>query len=93
MRNLKIQTRSGTPIQAGNVTIQPVSQSVSWISQRFGFVWNRPYAVRVDDGQTTHQIAIIDRTRIALVILWGLSALFSLMSAWRLFSNWRKTND
>ena len=65
MRNLKIQTRSGTPIQAGNITIQPVSQSVSWISQRFGFVWNRPSALIVESKDGTQKMPIIDLTRVA----------------------------
>jgi len=80
MKNLSIQTRTGTTIEKEGLTLQPVTQSVLWLGQRFGFVWNRPYAIRVDDGETTAQVPIVDLTRIAIIILWGLTALFSLMA-------------
>lgn len=79
MFGIKIKTHTSTPTQAGEITLQPVSQSTSWIGQTFGFVWNRPVAVRVGDGQHEYQVPIRDFTRTTLVLLWGLTAAFSLV--------------
>ena len=77
MSGLKINTHRYTPIQAGEITVQPISQSVHWAGKWFGFVWNRPVAVRVEDGQASYQLPVRDLTRVALIILWGLTAVFS----------------
>jgi len=78
MSGLKINTHRTTPIQAGEITVQPISQSVHWAGKWFGFVWNRPVAVQVDDGQASYQLPVRDLTRTALIILWGLTTVFSL---------------
>jgi len=63
MKNIEIQTQGGEPVVTNTVTVQPVSQAVSWIGKTWGFVWNRPYAVRVEQGETTYQIPIRDYTQ------------------------------
>lgn len=89
MKKLSIQTHTGTPIEVDGITIQPISQSIAWIGRIWGMVWNRPYAIRVDDGEHTTQIPIVDLTRIALVFLWTLTGLFSLLSIRSMLKNRR----
>jgi hypothetical protein len=93
MKKFQIKIHPGTPIQVGGYTIQPIAQSISWINRHFGFVWNRPYAVKVDDGQTTHQIPIVDPTRLGLILLWGLTGLFCITAVWKSINNRRTDND
>lgn len=93
MSHLQVQTQSGTPIELEDVIIQPVSQSVSWIKPNWGFVWNRPYALKVEREGKTRQIPIRDMTQIAFFALWGLTVLFSLMTLWKTIKDWRKPHD
>jgi hypothetical protein len=93
MSKLEIQTLTGEPIKFDHITLQPISQSVSWIQRTWGFVWNRPYALKVEEDGTTRQIPIRDVTQIAFFILWGLTVLFSLMTLWKTIKDWSATND
>ena len=77
---MKIKTHTSAPIQAGEITLQPMSQSIHWVGKTWGFVWNRPIAIRVEEGETVYQLPIRDHTRIALILLWGLAAVFGLIS-------------
>ena len=79
MSGIKLKTHMSTPIKAGEITLQPMSQSVQWIEKRFGVVWNRPVAIRVEHGDSTTQLPIRDMTRVYLILLWGLTAIFSLV--------------
>ena len=80
MKNFEIQVQTGTPIKVDELTIKPVSQSFSWIGKRAGVVWNRPYAIQVQDGEKTIQLPVVDLTRLALIFLWGITAFFSLLA-------------
>lgn len=93
MSGIKIQTKTGSAAKAGEYTLQPISQSVSWIGRQAGAVWNRPLAIRVERGGAVQEIPIRDVTRIALGVLWGLTALFGLYTI-KTFSKKRsKTNE
>ena len=74
MPGIKIKTHTSTLIQTREFTIQPISQSIHWLGKWGGVIWNRPYAVRVNDGQSIRQLPIRDKTRI-----WGLTAVFGLI--------------
>lgn len=76
MERINLHTRSGSPTIIGEVTVQPVSQSVSWIGRHSGFVWNRPFAIKVEHGGNIYQLPIRDYTQIVQAVLWGLTALF-----------------
>jgi len=86
MPGIKIQSKASQPIQAGEDTrITLVSQSTSWIEETWGLVWNRPVSVRVETDAGTQVIPIVDVTRIALVVLWGLAAGFGLLALQKSF--------
>lgn len=93
MAKIKTQTQQGAPTSVDTVTIRPVSLSVSWIGKHFGFVWNRPYAVNVEDGDESYQLPIRDYTQIGMAFLWGLTALFILMAVRKSNNRRRKFND
>lgn len=81
MSGFKIQTKTSEPIQTGEDTqITLVSKSASWIEKTWGLVWNRPVSVQVEKDGVTQVIPIVDVTRVAQVLLWGLTAGFGLMA-------------
>lgn len=91
MDRINLHTRNGTPTTVGDITIQPVSQSASWIGRRFGFVWNRPYAVKIEQDDTVYQMPIRDYSQVVQVVLWGLTALFVLVTISK--SNSKRRNN
>lgn len=78
MTGIKIKTHIAFPIQVNEINLQPISQSVAWIGKHAGAVWNRPVAVRVADGMQTYELPIRDRTRLYLILIWGVTALFTM---------------
>ncbi len=63
------QTISGKPITVGERTITPQSKALSITLPFGGFVWNRPFAVLVEQNRRTEQIPIVDITRQATFTL------------------------
>jgi hypothetical protein len=79
---VKIENRAGHPIQAGEIQIIPITQSIK--AQPPGFwgllLWNRPTAVvvRTADGQEK-VLPVQDITRYTQLILMGIGVLGSLL--------------
>lgn len=67
---------AGEPIPVGDYTVAPESQALSVRLPFGGFVWNRPTAVLVDDGNGQQRIPIVDVTRTAQLALLAAAALF-----------------
>jgi hypothetical protein len=57
-------TLEENPIQLEEYTVTPVSQALIVQIPHFHFAWNRPVAVKVDDGITSMRIRIMDWTRV-----------------------------
>jgi hypothetical protein len=75
----KWQTVAGDRLTVGEVAITPQSQALTVRWPNGGFVWNRPVAVLVERGEETVRIPIVDVTRMAQWVLFGLSLAFSLL--------------
>jgi hypothetical protein len=69
MKWIEWQTRTGEAITAGGRTITPQSQALVIRFPFGGFVWNRPTAVLVQQGEQTEQIPIPDITRLSQLAL------------------------
>ena len=93
MPDIQIHNVAGEPITLESITIQPVSQAVSWINRTWGFVWNRPYALNIEQDGQTRRIPIRDITQIAYLALWGLTVLFTLMTLWKTIKDWKTSHD
>ena len=63
--------RFGAPVEAGARSLVPVSESVSFRFPFGAFVWNRPRAVFVREGDVRTVVPVADRTR---QIQWALLA-------------------
>ena len=73
------QTISGKPVTVGDVSVTPQSQALI-LRWPFGFVWNRPVAVLVEQNEPhrVERIPVVDVTRIVQLGLLGFSLLFSI---------------
>lgn len=84
-RLIKIETRAGAPITAGDATLVPLAKSMKLMIPGVpaGLIWNRPAAVVVKMASGEEQVLTInDPTRRRLLALWGAvcgSALFTLV--------------
>jgi hypothetical protein len=47
--------------------VTPVSKTLTVKLPFWGFVWNRPAAIVVDDGESTEEMAIVDVTLLAQI--------------------------
>jgi hypothetical protein len=73
-----LETRSGEPVTAGDIRVTPQSQALTIRWPFGGFVWNRPVAVLVEQGDESDRIPIVDVTLVAQVMLLALGAVFAL---------------
>ena len=62
----------GTPVRHGHLIVTPISRVLALRLPYWGFVWNRPLAVRVEDGQSTKELPIVDVTLLARIGLYTL---------------------
>ena len=76
---VQIQTREGAPIAVGDVTLTPQAQSLSVRWPGGGWVWNRPLAAVVTRGDQEDRIPIVDVTRIAQIVMLGITLACALL--------------
>jgi hypothetical protein len=76
----QLQTVTGHPVQAGDITVTPQSQALI-VRVPFGaLVWRRPTAILVERAGRSFRIPIVDVTRAIQLALLGVSAyMFSVM--------------
>ena len=62
----------GQPIKYDGKVLTPVSQALTVQLPFWGWVWNRPTAIEIDDGQSIENIPIVDVTLMARIGLYGI---------------------
>lgn len=72
----KMETMSGETVTIDDVIVTPQSQALTVRWPQGGWVWNRPAAVLVEQGEEEERIPIVDVTRVAQLGLFGLSLVF-----------------
>jgi hypothetical protein len=72
------ETGIGESITAGGVTVTPHSGVLTVRWPNGAWIWNRPLAITVEEGDISHRQPIIDITRQSQWILLGLALLFIL---------------
>ena len=70
---IESQMHLGSEIVVGDRVIVPQSRSLALRGPSRGWVWNRPVAILVRQGDETQRIPIVDVTRIAQLALFGAS--------------------
>ena len=75
------QTDSGKQVKVDNITVTPQSWTLAIRWPFGGWVWSRPLAVQVEQGDrlTTTRLSIVDVTRLLQVGLFGLSLIFGML--------------
>lgn len=74
----ELETRCGEPVTIGDVKVTPQSQALTIWWPRGGFVWNRPLAVLVKQGDDVVRAPVVDITLWSQAVLFGLSVIFSI---------------
>jgi hypothetical protein len=82
---IELNTYEGDSVQLRDISgteirVVPQSQALSIHWPKGGFVWNHPVAITVESDEQVERVPIIDVTRIAQIVLWGLSAFFTLIT-------------
>jgi len=70
---------AGDAVTVGNVAATPQSQALTMRWPQGGWVWNRPAAVLVKQGEQERRIPIVDVTRVAQLALYGTAAVFTMI--------------
>ena len=87
------QTTSCDKLTIGVISITPQSRALILRWPFGGWVWNRPWAIVVEQGGQTKRIPIVDVTRMVQIGLVGLGLLFSLVSFILGIQQRRKQNE
>jgi hypothetical protein len=82
---IRLENTFADPIVVGDTKITPQAQAFSVRFPFGGIVWNRPTAVLVERDDLTQRIPIVDVTRVAQIVLFGLvlsiSVIITLLAA------------
>jgi hypothetical protein len=66
------QKQVGEPVLVGDRVIRPESRLVGMVLPVGGFVWQMPTAVSVTQHNETTRLPLVDVTRTAVWMIWGL---------------------
>ena len=80
---VRMQVRSGSVVQVGDVSVFPRVRAVGVRWPRGGWVWNRPVALEVAHGGTTRRIPIVDITRLVQVSMYVITLVLATVMAIR----------
>ena len=69
----------GETIHANGVILTPQSETIGLDFPFGGLVWNRPVAILVEKDDVVKRIPIVDITRMAVLLLAGLTLAFSVI--------------
>ncbi|UCG24180.1 MAG: hypothetical protein JSW55_18990 [Chloroflexota bacterium] len=69
---IRYTTSSGQPIEKGNVVVTPISGALRLNLPFFNYVWSRPVAVLVEEGDSSKKLPIVDVTLLAQAALFGI---------------------
>jgi hypothetical protein len=61
----------GPSIESGDDVITPVAHCLTLRFPFVGFAWSRPHSLRVKRGDESHEVPIVDVTRLAQLAIYG----------------------
>jgi hypothetical protein len=70
--HFEYRTSEGQPVSHGQFLVTPISRVLAVRLPHLGFVWNRPVAVRVEDGRSTRKLPIVNVTFLAEIGLYAI---------------------
>ncbi len=78
-RRIQWKSISGEPIYSGDYVITPVTKVFALRAPFVDFIWNRPFEVRVQQGEEVTTIPIVNVTRLAQLAIYGFGASIALI--------------
>jgi hypothetical protein len=69
----------GEPISSGDTIITPVAKVFAVSTPFMDIVWNRPHAVRVQEGEEVTTVPIVNVTRMAQIAIYGFGATLAII--------------
>ncbi len=76
---MAVYTIDSEPVRAGGFTVTPRSLVLAWRGPNFGFAWQMPLSVLVQDGTTERRLPIVD---VSFIGYWSLLCLSFVL--WRI---------
>ena len=76
-QKISLKRRTAPPVRVGDTVLRLESQVLRVRWPQGGLVWNRPLTVTVERDGQAERVPIVDVTRLAQAVLYGLSALFT----------------
>ncbi len=76
---LQWQTVTGEAVTVDGTIIRPQAQALVLRWPGSGFVWNRPVALLVEQGEKIERVLIVDYTRVVQWSLVGVGVIFSIL--------------
>lgn len=73
---IRYETREGEPVRVGPLTVTPHVGVLTIQWPNGVWIWNRPLAVTVEEGELAHRQPVADITRQIQWMLLGLAILF-----------------
>ena len=77
---IQYSTHPGQPIKKGNIVVTPVSGALRFNLPFYGFVWNRPVAMIVEEGGSSKRLPIVDLTLMVQGALFGIGLTATILS-------------
>jgi len=77
--HFEYRTSEGQPVSHGQLLVTPISRVLAVRLPHLGFVWNRPVAVRVEDGRSTEELPIVDVTFLAEIGLYAVGLVAAIL--------------
>jgi len=84
-RKFELQKATGDTVTVAgqksgrDISIKPQSRVLTARWPQGGWVWNRPCAVLVKQGERERRVPIVDVTRVAQLALYGAAAVFTIV--------------
>ncbi len=72
-RFLQYSTHAGQSIEKGDLVVTPISGALRLNLPFFNYVWNRPVAIVVEEGDSSEKLPIMDATLLAQVALFSVA--------------------
>ena len=80
-KHLTYATSTGQQVQHGDVVVTPVSRVLTLKLPHYVFIWNRPVAILVEDGDTSTRMPIVDVTLLAQLALLAIGVTLAILTA------------
>ena len=73
-------THAGQPVENGDVVVTPICRALVVNLPFYKWVWNRPVAILVEQGESRKRLPIVDVTQLAQIALLAIGLAATLVT-------------